>query len=369
MIRHNIMGYKGFSILAVIFALTIAMPAFAGNYEDGMKAYSSGNLKGAKIFFSRALGTNSRDVNSRYMLAQIYVREKNYTAAKYQYQYIIKNAPKSLAATYSKQGLSLIANKANANVASSSTKSTAYKSQPKTVASASSKAPQKKVQSQFGVLKTDTIKTPNPTNAVLRYYYYVPESLEGKSGYPIIFYIHGMGGNGKYLVHPGHQQFANEHNLAIASITFNFSESDFQKKQSYQYPEAWAGQAFKDILAKLKSKNINFKDVYLMGYSAGAQFAGRFAMQNPNYLRGCVLLASGAKILPETAQKTRFYCIVGAKDESFRVNNYHEFLNKAKSLHMDASGKIFPKYNHNLGDAAWVEANNFVVQTMKMSNQ
>ena len=106
-----------------------------------------------------------------------------------------------------------------------------------------------------------------------------------------------------------------------------------------------------------------------MGYSAGAQFAGRFAMHNPNYLRGCVLLASGAKILPETAQKTRFYYIVGAKDESFRVNNYHEFLNKAKSLHMDASGKIFPKYNHNLGDAAWVEANNFVVQTMKMSNQ
>lgn len=138
------MGFKGFSILAVIFALTIAMPAFAGNYEDGMKAYSSGNLKGAKIFFSRAIGTNSRDVNSRYMLAQIYVREKNYTAAKYQYQYIIKNAPKSQAATYSKQGLSLIANKANANVASSSTKSTAYKSQPKTVASASSKAPQKR---------------------------------------------------------------------------------------------------------------------------------------------------------------------------------------------------------------------------------
>ena len=76
MIRHNVMGFKGFGILAVIFALTIAMPAFAGNYEDGMKAYSSGNLKGAKIFFSRALGTNSRDVNSRYMLAQIYVREK-----------------------------------------------------------------------------------------------------------------------------------------------------------------------------------------------------------------------------------------------------------------------------------------------------
>ena len=89
MIRHNVMGFKGFGILAVIFALTIAMPAFAGNYEDGMKAYSSGNLKGAKIFFSRALDTNSRDVNSRYMLAQIYVREKNYAAAKYQYQYII----------------------------------------------------------------------------------------------------------------------------------------------------------------------------------------------------------------------------------------------------------------------------------------
>lgn len=161
------MGFKGFGILAVIFALTIAMPAFAGNYEDGMKAYSSGNLKGAKIFFSRALGTNSRDVNSRYMLAQIYVREKNYTAAKYQYQYIIKNAPKSLAATYSKQGLSLIANKANANVASSSTKSTAYKSQPKTVASASSKAPQKKVQSQFGVLQSKLPIRPMPFSDII----------------------------------------------------------------------------------------------------------------------------------------------------------------------------------------------------------
>mgnify|MGYP001521503141 FL=1 len=73
MIRHNIMGCKGFSVLAVIFALIIAMPAFAGNYEDGMRAYSSGNLKGAKIFFSRAIGTNSRDVNSRYMLSLIHI--------------------------------------------------------------------------------------------------------------------------------------------------------------------------------------------------------------------------------------------------------------------------------------------------------
>lgn len=83
----------------------MALTAIAGvDYDAGMNAYNKGDYNFAKILFQKAIKTNYHDVNARYMYAQILSREKNYSAARNEYQTIIKLAPSSQAATLAKQG-------------------------------------------------------------------------------------------------------------------------------------------------------------------------------------------------------------------------------------------------------------------------
>ncbi len=85
------------------------MPAFAGvDYDAGMNAYNKGDYKFAQVLFQKALQVNYYDVNARYMLCQILVRNKQYDSAKIQYQTILKIAPASQAATFAKQGIANI---------------------------------------------------------------------------------------------------------------------------------------------------------------------------------------------------------------------------------------------------------------------
>lgn len=339
-------------ILFVVFLTISANPIFAASdYDAGLKAYNQGHYSIAKALFQKAIQKNSKDVNARYMLSQIYVKEKNYLAAKNQYQYIIKAAPDSQAAEYSKQGLNLLTSKTAQSSSQSSSKSSSTTAKP---------------SGDFGVLKADTIKTPNPTNQYLKFYYYIPENLQNKSGYPIVFFIPGLYGDGKPLLYEGAQEYAKKYGYAIGSITFKFNDKDFNNQASYQYPQAWAGQAFKDILAKLKSKNIQFKDVYLVGFSAGAQFSSRFAMQNPNFLKGCAILGNGAKIVPDKKQNTRFYVAIGEKETDFRKESYKRFLEGAQSAGLDVTSKIYPKLGHETNEQTDQDVVNFIVETMNM---
>ena len=86
-----------------------ANSAFAiSEYEAGLKAYNQGNYAFAKTLFIKALNLNPNDLNSRYMLSQVYIKEKNYTAAKNEYQKILRLAPNSQAGQYAKKGLQYI---------------------------------------------------------------------------------------------------------------------------------------------------------------------------------------------------------------------------------------------------------------------
>lgn len=104
----------------IIVALTIlmsAIPVYAGAaFDAGMAAYNAGNYNLAKSYFRSAIKQSYYDVNSRYMLSQALIRgDKNYAAAKYEYQQIIKMAPQSQAAALARQGLSQLEIYFNAN--------------------------------------------------------------------------------------------------------------------------------------------------------------------------------------------------------------------------------------------------------------
>ncbi len=93
-----------------IVALTIlmsAIPVYAGvAFDAGMAAYNAGNYNLAKSYFRSAIKSSYYDVNSRYMLSQALIKgDKNYAAARNEYQQIIKIAPQSQAAALARQGI------------------------------------------------------------------------------------------------------------------------------------------------------------------------------------------------------------------------------------------------------------------------
>lgn len=94
--------------IVTLFALMTAIPVYAGaDFNSGMAAYNEGNYNLAKSYFRSAIKSSYYDVNSRYMLCQALIKgDKNYVAAKKEYQQIIKIAPQSQAAKLARQGIS-----------------------------------------------------------------------------------------------------------------------------------------------------------------------------------------------------------------------------------------------------------------------
>lgn len=337
-------------------------------YETGLRAYNQGNYKFAKTLFEKSISNNPNDVNSRYMLSQIYMKEKNYAMAKFHYQKIINLAPKSQAGQYAQKGIQAIEtyNSKTEAIALSQKTVSAVKnntqSEPKPEIKPVKSEPEVQKLAKSTV-KSNYVNTSNSTNSMVEFFYYVPSNIKNSSGYPIIFYLPGLGGDGKSMLHEGKQNFADKNGFAIASITFKFNQRDFDKNMSYQYPSAWSAKAFHDILAKLKNSGVAYKDVYIVGFSAGGQFASRFAIENPGFLKGCAILSSGARVIPDKPNSTRFFFAVGANDEKYRVDNQSKFVDAAKKQNIDVVGKVYPKMGHETSEQEDKDVEQFILQT------
>ncbi len=102
-------NFKKKILVVLLFMFSLA-PVYAKTaYEAGMEAYNEGNYNLARSYFRKAIKSSYYDVNARYMLSQAYIKgEKNYVAAKREYEQIIRIAPKSQAAKYAEQGIKQI---------------------------------------------------------------------------------------------------------------------------------------------------------------------------------------------------------------------------------------------------------------------
>lgn len=77
-------------------------------YAIGVDAFNKGAFDKAESNFEHAVKINPRNVNARYYLAQVYLRENRISEATAQYNRIIILSPTSEAAICSQKGLSLI---------------------------------------------------------------------------------------------------------------------------------------------------------------------------------------------------------------------------------------------------------------------
>lgn len=111
---------KKIALSLLILSLTVFNNSFANAktnksysykgdyYAVGVDAFNKGYFDQAGSNFEHAINLNPKNVNARYYLAQVYLRENRISDATEQYHRIIILAPTSEAAICSQKGLSLI---------------------------------------------------------------------------------------------------------------------------------------------------------------------------------------------------------------------------------------------------------------------
>ncbi|MBU4478366.1 MAG: hypothetical protein KKH34_04690 [Candidatus Omnitrophica bacterium] len=208
----------------------------------------------------------------------------------------------------------------------------------------------KKTTYQHGI---GSIRTDNYANRTLQYYYYIPPAiLDNKNQtYPALVMIPWLSGRGDEFVSSECRDFAYKNKFVIISPTFIWDEKNWDAEKSYQYPAVWSGNALLRIIDDFKKQhNIRLKKkFYLFGFSAGAQFALRFAFWKPDLCIACAAHASGAPIRPEGKINTKFFVTCGTQDTE-RIGYVKEFYNLARQRNIDVTYKTY-NIDHALSPA------------------
>lgn len=181
-----------------------------------------------------------------------------------------------------------------------------------------------------------SVTTANYANSTLEYYYYIPSSLVERKNkpYPLIVWVPGLDGDGESSLPEQFYKLADTKGYAILTPTFKFDEQNFEKRTSYQFPQAWSGQALLKILEKEKSNGLNYSKLYLAGFSAGGQFVSRFSFMKPEMVSACAILSSGARVKPEKNNGVKYFVGIGTMDDKYRRENAEIFNDAAQKLNI-----------------------------------
>ena len=98
------------TLLIFILFLLILLPkeAFAGNFQDGVRAYNSGSYKNAEIYLKKAFLADPNNVVIKYYLAITLVQNKNNNGARILYKNIIETSSNHEVVNLSRAGLKLL---------------------------------------------------------------------------------------------------------------------------------------------------------------------------------------------------------------------------------------------------------------------
>lgn len=191
---------------------------------------------------------------------------------------------------------------------------------------------------------TDSISTSNYANPSLNYYYYIPKQIVSSNirKAPFLIMVPGLGGNGEAFVGQAFKYFAKREGFVIIAPTFIEDSNNWESRTSYQYPSAWSGQAMNKIINQFAAKeNLAPEGVYMLGFSAGAQFVSRYSLLYPNFVTACAVNSAGGIDDPMQYQNTKFYVAIGTNDEDVRKQTAQKFYNLAKQKGIDITYKEY----------------------------
>lgn len=129
------------------------------------------------------------------------------------------------------------------------------------------------------------------------YFVRLPKNYDPAKRYWCLVVFHGGGGNGRshWLVRDMYRA-AMKIDLPVIVISPTGSRSDPNEQR---FPSLGDGGYLRQVLTDAKGRYRLKPKILLTGYSRGAQFAHRFALQNPKLVHACAPLAAGSWTSPD----------------------------------------------------------------------
>ena len=148
-----------------------------------------------------------------------------------------------------------------------------------------------------------------------QYYLFAPASSEKAQALPLLFLVHGSGGNGFDFLKLW-QEFARQKQIVLLAPTFSLGE-DLEKRVPELFP------AFVED-AKTKCRNLDPRRIYLFGYSGGGYAAFDAATLDSTYFAAASVLAGIITpdydwIIARARRKTPIAMFMGDHDQFFSL--------------------------------------------------
>lgn len=208
-----------------------------------------------------------------------------------------------------------------------------------------------------GKFKSGEVETSNDANQKVKFQYYFPDKLDTTiTTLNIIVCAGGLNSTGNEFTGSLWIEFADKNKFVILTPAFRFNQSDWEQQKSYQYPDVWSGEALIKILDTI-TFDIPYK-LYMIGFSAGAQFVHKFALLYPNITEAVFAHAAGGYEYPYKYIRTRFIVSVGANDNQ-RIDNAKRFHQLCIDNTIDCELKIYPNLGHDFNSEQINAALNF----------
>ncbi len=185
----------------------------------------------------------------------------------------------------------------------------------------------------------------------------------------VLLLVPGYNGSGDSMFDEGWRRFADERALVLLAPTFQTSPEQLRKNQGYYYPEQGSGSQLEEALAEIHRRTgVNTDQIMIFGFSAGAQFAHRFALWKPQRVRALVAYSAAWWSDPsELLQEVPALIMCGEKDP--RYGPTREFFEKAMVLDLPWIWRSYSETGHELTPAVRRMAEAFLAQQVEDLSQ
>ena len=170
------------------------------------------------------------------------------------------------------------------------------------------------------------------------YHYYVPKQIK-----KVLVLVHGISRNSYEIIDEFSKQADIHGYLLIAPIFTKEFSTDYQRLGRMGKGPRSDYQLMTIINDCKKKLNINFTQFDLFGFSAGAQYAHRFAFAHPNMVKKVALVAAGWYTLPT---------IDLAYPRGTRIKNQFTDIKFDPQRYLRIKFKVYVGGNDNKRDAA-----------------
>lgn len=184
-----------------------------------------------------------------------------------------------------------------------------------------------------------------PGHPQQEYYLYVPRGYTPARSWPLFVFIHGSGGNGADFFGVW-KQYADSKGYILLCPTFT--------GDTFRLLAGGEDLLLLDMIAELR-RNYSLADrFFLGGFSAGAQFAHRFAFRYPSLLCGVAAHSARSYDPPPTAPfgAPSFAISVGELDAG-RVETNRRFADELALKGYDVAFSVIPNAGHQFTPGAF----------------